>query len=249
MGTPQSRIVIVRRPPATMPDGVDRELAHRQWRGYVDALGDHGWLIVEADPVEHQPLGVFVGEVLAVVGRRALTAADPDDERRDEIRSAAQTARALGLSVHEWEGEGRFDASDVIDAGKAVYLGRSAGTDAEGLERAGALVRSWVPNGTTVVPVTGTARLSGAMSVLPDGTVVGDPARLDGFPFPGPFVEAPEPRGATVVPLDRKTVLVSAEAPLTAELLRARGLQVVTVPIGEYERLGGTLATLSARIR
>ena len=42
---------------------------------------------------------------------------------------------------------------------------------------------------------------------------------------------------------------MSADAPRTAELYAARGLEVVTVPITEFEKLEGCVTCLSVRIR
>ena len=42
---------------------------------------------------------------------------------------------------------------------------------------------------------------------------------------------------------------MSADAPRTAELYDSRGLEVVTVPITEFEKLEGCVTCLSVRIR
>ena len=59
----------------------------------------------------------------------------------------------------------------------------------------------------------------------------------------------PEEHGTAVVDLGDGAVLMSADAPRTAELYRSRGLEVVTVPITEFERLEGCVTCLSVRIR
>jgi N-dimethylarginine dimethylaminohydrolase len=45
------------------------------------------------------------------------------------------------------------------------------------------------------------------------------------------------------------TVLMSADAPGSAELFESRGLSVVRVPITEFEKLEGCVTCLSVRIR
>ena len=59
----------------------------------------------------------------------------------------------------------------------------------------------------------------------------------------------PEEHGTAVVDLGDDTVLMSADAPRTAELFRGRGLTVVTVPITEFEKLEGCVTCLSVRLR
>ena len=59
----------------------------------------------------------------------------------------------------------------------------------------------------------------------------------------------PEEHGTAVVDLGDGAVVMSADAPRTAGLLRARGLDVVTVPVTEFEKLEGCVTCLSVRLR
>jgi dimethylargininase len=43
--------------------------------------------------------------------------------------------------------------------------------------------------------------------------------------------------------------LISADAPATTSLLRDRGLDVITVPVTEFEKLEGCVTCLSVRVR
>ena len=91
--------------------------------------------------------------------------------------------------------------------------------------------------------------LKSALTALPDGTVIGFRPKVDdpdAFPT---FVGVPEAHGSAVVVLDNSTVLMSADAPATAELLRARELEVLTVPVSEFEKLEGCVTCLSVRVR
>jgi len=70
--------------------------------------------------------------------------------------------------------------------------------------------------------------------------------------WPGAFPAyegMPEEGGAHVVILDPDHLLMSASAPQTAELLRARGYRVTTVDISEFEKLEGCVTCLSVRLR
>jgi dimethylargininase len=44
-------------------------------------------------------------------------------------------------------------------------------------------------------------------------------------------------------------VLLSDAAPATADLLRGRGLTVLTTPVTEFEKLEGCVTCLSVRVR
>jgi len=91
--------------------------------------------------------------------------------------------------------------------------------------------------------------LKSGVTALPDGTVIGYlPLVDDPAVFPA-FLAVPEPEGVAVVVLDRDSVLMSASAPRTADLLRERGLEVVTTPLTEFEKLEGCVTCLSVRLR
>ena len=91
--------------------------------------------------------------------------------------------------------------------------------------------------------------LKSAVSALPDGTVLGYPPNVDDPSIYPSFLAVPEEAGAHVVLLDEDRVLMAANAPHTAAMLRERGLHVVSVDIGEFEKLEGCVTCLSVRVR
>lgn len=86
------------------------------------------------------------------------------------------------------------------------------------------------------------------MTALPDGTVIGYPPLVDDPSLFPRFLAVPEAEGTAVVVLGERRVLMSASAPQTAELLRERGLDVVTVAVSEFEKLEGCVTCLSVRL-
>jgi dimethylargininase len=91
--------------------------------------------------------------------------------------------------------------------------------------------------------------LKSAVTALPDGTVIGwDPAVDDPTLFPK-YLSMPEESGAHVVVIDDHRVLMAADAPQSAALLRSRGYEVICVDISEYEKLEGCVTCLSVRLR
>ena len=91
--------------------------------------------------------------------------------------------------------------------------------------------------------------LKSAVTALPDGTVIGFEPLVDDPTVFGTFLAVPEESGSHVVLLGGETVLMAADAPSTAALLRMRGLDVVTVDISEFQRLEGCVTCLSVRMR
>lgn len=61
------------------------------------------------------------------------------------------------------------------------------------------------------------------------------------------LLKVSEPAGANVLALDGR-VLVSAEAPRTAELLASRGLRLVALELSQIHAGDGALSCLSLRV-
>jgi len=143
---------------------------------------------------------------------------------------------------------GTLDGGDVLKVDSIVYVGASARTNAEGIRQLRGLL---TPHGYSVVavPVTRALHLKSTMTALPDGTIIGDPALVDVPSLFPRFLPVPEPEGVAVVELSPESLLMSSSAPKTAEMLAGLGYRVVTVDIGEFEKLEGCVTCLSVRVR
>ena len=249
--------LLVRRPSPRLAEGelthigrvpVDADLALEQWKGYVDAFRQRGWEVIEIPPVDEHPDGVFVEDTVVVFGDLAVTTRPGADSRRGEVVSTRAVVETTGLDVAAIEEPGFLDGGDVLKVDRTVYVGASSRTNEEGIAQLSALLE---PRGWSVeaVPVTKVLHLKSGITALPDGTVVGYEPLVDDPAGFARFVGVPEEHGTAVVVLDEDTVLMSADAPETAALWRARGLEVVTVPISEFEKLEGCVTCLSVRVR
>jgi len=249
--------LLVRRPSPALAAGelthvdrvpVDAGLALAQWHGYVDAFRGRGWEVVEIDPADGHPDGVFVEDAAVVFGDLAVLASAGAASRRGELATVAPVLAKLGLALHRIDPPGRLDGGDVLKVGRTAYVGRSSRTDDAGIEQLRAIVE---PAGWTVVSVavTRTLHLKSAVTALPDGTIIGRDETLDDPSVFSDFLEVPEEQGTAVVDLGDGAVLMSAAAPRTAASFRARGLEVVAVAITEFEKLEGCVTCLSVRIR
>jgi dimethylargininase len=144
--------------------------------------------------------------------------------------------------------EGNLDGGDVLKVGRQVYVGLTGTTDAAAVDQLRRILepRGWA---VTAVPVTKALHLKSAITALPDGTIIGHGPIVDDPSMFERYLEVPEEPGCHVVVLDEATVLMSSAAPQTEALLRARGLEVVTVDISEFEKLEGCVTCLSVRVR
>lgn len=254
MSTPR---VLVRRPSPQLAAGelthlqrvpVDAALALRQWEAYVDAFRDHGWAVSEIAPADEHPDGVFVEDAVVVFGDLAVLTSPGAPSRRGELGTVATALEATPLTVRRLTLPGTLDGGDVLKVGRTVYVGRSARTSEDGIEQLRALL---APAGWTVraVPVSRVLHLKSGLTALPDGTIIGQARNVDEVAaFPG-FLEVPEEHGTAVVDLGGGAVLMSADAPRTAALFRARGYDVVPADISEFEKLEGCVTCLSVRLR
>lgn len=227
---------------------IDLDRAHAQWGAYVAALEGFGWRIATVDPVDECPDAVFVEDTAVMFDRLAVLARPGAPSRRPEV---AGTADVLGRLIDVETvplASGRLDGGDVLKIGRRAYVGIGGRTDAEGVHE---LARMLAPRGWEVVgvPVSRVLHLKSAVTALPDGTVIGFEPLVDDPGAFERFLPVPEEDGAHVVVIDDRTVLMADSAPATAQLLRARGLEVTEVDISEFIRLEGCVTCLSIRIR
>lgn len=248
---------LVRRPSPRLAEGlvthivrrpVDLDLAARQWRGYVDVLRAQGWDIIEIEPADDCPDSVFVEDPLVVYRDLAVVTRPGAPQRRPETAGTEAAVRAAGYRVVRIVEPATLDGGDVLKVGSTVYVGRGGRTNDEGIRQ---LTEHLTPLGATVVPVpvTKVLHLKSAVSALPDGTVIGYPPLVDDPSVFDDFLAVPEDPGAHVVLLGDNRVLLAASAPATAELFTTIGLVPVTVDIGEFEKLEGSVTCLSVRLR
>ena len=253
--------LLVRRPSPALAHGelthiertpVDPDLALRQWQGYVAAFADRGWTVHQLEPADEHPDGVFVEDTVVMFDDLAVITSPGTASRRGETVTTEQALgalpAALGIEVTRILEPGHLDGGDVLKIGRTVYVGASSRTDAAGIDQLRTLLepRGWQ---VVAVPVTKVLHLKSGVTALPDGTVIGYPPLVDDTSVYPEFLPAPEEHGTAVVDLGDGTIVMSADAPRSAELYAARGLEVVTVPITEFEKLEGCVTCLSVRIR
>jgi dimethylargininase len=248
-------VALVRRPSPRLSEGivthiertpVDVELAGRQHESYVQALAACGWSVREVPPADDCPDSVFVEDTVVVCEDLAVVAHPGAPVRRPETAALPETARGLGLRVAMIEPPGTLDGGDVLQVGSTVYVGHGGRTNAAGIKQ---LADHLAPLGRSVIPIplTEVLHLKSAATALPDGTVLtfGGLVAADAFPR---TIAVPEERGAHVVPVGGREVLIAASAPATASLVADLGWNPVVVDISEFERLEGCVTCLSVLI-
>ncbi|MFB6609927.1 dimethylargininase [Agromyces sp. NPDC056379] len=252
------RIALVRIPASNLDEAVlthrdrqpiDQALADQQWDNYCAALVAEGWETIEVDAAPELADSVFVEDMVVMFGDLAVLASPGAESRRAEVEAVERAVRNVpGLTVTRIELPGTLDGGDVLKVGSTVYVGASDRTNAEGIRQLRTLL---TPHRYTVVavPITKALHLKSAVTALPDGTIIGDPALLDVTTLFPRFLPVFEPEGVAVVELSRESLLMSSSAPQTAAMIASLGYRVVTVDIGEFEKLEGCVTCLSVRVR
>ncbi len=228
---------------------IDPERAAAQHAGYVELLRTLGHEVVRVAPAPEHPDGTFVEDAVVVADDLAVLTRSGAQSRRGEVTTVRDAVRGLGLRTHDVVAPATIDGGDVLQVGRQVFVGLGGRTNPDGVEQ---LRAALAPLGRTVVPVevTGCLHLKSGATALPDGTVVAVTSWLDTSVFERAgltVVEAPEHAGADLL-LSGERVVVSAAAPLTAELVRRRGFEVNPVRIDELEKAECGVTCLSVLV-
>ncbi|MBS1691485.1 MAG: N(G),N(G)-dimethylarginine dimethylaminohydrolase [Actinobacteria bacterium] len=250
-------IALVRPPSSRLAEGqltfqerepVDADRARAQWDDYVAALRTSGFECVELAPAQDHPDGVFVEDTVVIVGGTAILTRPGTPSRAGEVASMKDALAALGIPIREIAAPGHLDGGDVLKIGDTIYVGRSSRTDDAGIDQFTAFADE-LGFAVVRIPVTRALHLKTTLSALPDGTIIGYAPLVDDPSMFAEFLPIPEPQGSAVLVLGDDAVLISGSAPGTAEVLRRRGLHVVTTSITEFEKVEGGVTCLSVRIR
>lgn len=226
----------------------DVALARLQHRGYVAALASAGVGVLHIPADEAHPDACFIEDTAVILGAHALISRPGAPSRRGECGPVA-AALSARCELHTMAAPAILDGGDVLRAGPLLFVGMSRRSDAAGA-RSLAAVAAREGLELRTVPVAAGLHLKSAVTlidehtlVLHDGAIDPAPLRAAGFDL----LRVAEPAGGNVLALGRR-LLVSADAPATAALLRSRGHDVTSLDVSEFHRGDGALTCLSLRL-
>jgi dimethylargininase len=224
---------------------IDVALARRQHEAYCAALDACGCRVVRLPAVDAHPDAVFVEDVAIALDTVAIRTRPGAVSRRGEVDTVA-AAIAPHRRVAAIEAPGTLDGGDVLRIGRALFVGRSARSNADGIAQLSALV---APAGYDVVPVAidGCLHLKSAVTSVADGTILIHRDWIDDAPFAA-FrsidVDAAEPHAANALRIGAH-VIYPTSFPATGERLRAAGIEVVPVDVSELQKAEGAVTCCS----
>jgi dimethylargininase len=263
-------LALVRSPSSRLAEGevthlrrqaLDVARAAAQHAAYVALLERHGYALVWVPPADEHPDGVFVEDALIVLGgddgEGGQRASDPAiailtrpgaASRRDEVASVASVIEALGLPAHRIVAPATLDGGDVLITARHVLVGLSSRSNAAAVEQLRALA---APRRQVLgIAVTGALHLKSAVTALPDGSLIAVPAWVDTAELAslGYRVHAAlEPSGGDVLCLG-EVVLLPADAPATAAMLRGLGFVVEFIDVSELQKIEAGVTCMSVLV-
>ncbi len=256
MGTKKA---LVRLPSPRLAEGIvtkverqpiDYHVASKQWEAYAEAMESSGWEIIEVPPADDSPDGVFVEDTVVMFRNVAVITRPGAETRRSEVAGTEEAVQRLGCSVNRIRAPGTLDGGDVVRIGDTLYVGSGGRSNADGLRQLRSILE---PLGATIVaarvPLEKVVHLRSAMSALLDGTIVGYPPLLEGRDDFSSMLAVPELSGAQVVDLGANRILMAADCPKSEATLADLGYQPLTVDISEFQKLEGSVPSLSVRLR
>jgi dimethylargininase len=227
-------------------EAIDIVRAQEQHRAYAECLRQLGVDVIGLPAEADYPDAVFVEDAAIVLDEVAIMTRLGAVSRRGESTSLAQALKPY-RTLRWMSDPATMDGGDVMLAGKTLYVGVTARSNAAGIAQLAAVVE---PFGYHVQPVVvhGCLHLKSACSYIGDAVMVYRPW-MDVAAFAGlPLVDAPEESGANVLDVGG-TVLVAATAPRTAELLAKMGRQVGVLDNSELMKAEGALTCCSLLFR
>jgi dimethylargininase len=218
---------------------IDLERAIAQHRAYQDLLRDLGLDVneIEADP--ELPDCCFIEDTAIVLDEVAVVTCPGAPSRRPETEVVA-AALAPHRRLVRMTAPDHADGGDVLVVGRRIFAGLSRRTGPAGVTALAEAVR---PSGYSVTPVRvhGCLHLKSAITAASDQTLLVNPDWIDLSVFRGfDLLEvAPEEADAANVLRVGRTLVAAAGFPRTADRLRARGFDVTTVDISEFQKAEG----------
>ena len=224
---------------------IDLDLARAQHRAYEEALTSLGCRVRRLPELPEQPDSVFVEDTAVVLDEVAVITRPGAESRRGETESMAavlQEYRTLARIV----APGILDGGDVLQVGRALYVGLSARSNRAGAAQLQAATARF---GYRVVTVAtrGCLHLKTAVTLGAPGLLLINPAWADAGAFEDLDclpVDPAEPHGANAVLVDGR-LIYPASCPRTRERLLGRGLQPVSVDMSETEKAEGGVTCCS----
>jgi dimethylargininase len=224
---------------------IDIETAQTQHHGYVQALKELGYAVLELPAEPNLPDSVFVEDAAVILPDVALITQPGADSRKPETESIA---RAL-LPYRELvfiESPGSVDGGDVLVLGKNIYVGLSTRSNQAAIDQMNEKLGKYGYK-TQGVEMHDCLHLKTAVTRVDDKTLLINRKWVDMENFEG-FelidVDTSEPFAANCLPVG-DAIIFPVAFPKTSAKLVAHGYKIKPVIVDELAKAEGAVTCCS----
>ena len=249
---------LVRTPAPSVTDGLRAdggeapsfEGVRAEHRAYVAALEQAGVTVETLPPLDAFPDSVFVEDPAFVLPEGAILLRPGAPSRLDEAAELAPALRRRFARVLELD-RGFVDGGDILVLPGEILIGLSARTDRAGAERFTELADQLGHRVRIAATPPGVLHFKTACALVDEETIIATPALAAAGCFPGfelVVTPAGEEKAANLIRLNDR-VLIGADYPRTADMLAARGCDLVALDVAEIRKIDAGLSCMSLRWR
>jgi len=228
---------------------IDLDLAKQQHAAYAQALADLGCEVVSLAALDEMADSVFVEDVAIVFDEVAVMTRPGAVSRRGEGATVA-SALAQYRPLLRIEAPGTLDGGDVLRCGRQVFVGRSARSNADGIEQLRQLIKEFGYS-VEAVDTRDCLHLKSAVTAVAPGVLLINRDWVDADPFAG-FqlidVAADEAHAANAlrVEVNGRAGLIYPDCfPQTLARLRTAGIAVSVIDLSELQKAEGAVTCCS----
>ncbi|MFN4170330.1 MAG: dimethylarginine dimethylaminohydrolase family protein [Pseudorhodobacter sp.] len=249
---------ITRRPAASITAGLravdtgtpDLALMQAHHADYIAALKETGARVVELDPLDAYPDSVFVEDTALCLPEGAVIMRPGAPSRLGEAAEMAPHLKKLYGEVRWITGEDSFiEGGDILTTEHEILVGRSARTNAAGIDELARLVAPWGHRLHEVATPPGVLHFKTDCSLLDGETILATPRLAASGCFKGYRViltATGEEACANTIRFN-DLVLMPAGFPATRDALVAAGYALREIGNSECAKLDGGMSCLSLR--
>ncbi len=224
---------------------IDVQIAQAQHHGYVQAIKELGYAVLELPAEQDLPDSVFVEDTAIVLPEVALITNPGADSRKPETESITRALRPYRELVFI-QPPGSLDGGDVLVLGKNIYVGMSTRSNKAAVDQMNQLLAPYGYH-THAVDMHDCLHLKTAVTRVDDKTLLINRRWVDVEHFEG-FdlidVDASEPFAANCLPL-QGGIIYPVAFPLTRAKLEARGHVIKPVVVDELAKAEGAVTCCS----
>lgn len=256
---PRTTRAIVRPPTPNFHQGIttsnlglpDFPTALLQHKAYCKALNQCGLTVTVLDPDPRYPDSTFIEDTAVIAADHAIITRPGADSRIGEAESIAKCLSEFFPQLDSIEPPGTLDGGDVCQVESHFFVGISLRTNQSGAKQLSKVLKShgYTSSHIDIRRIEGVLHLKSGLSYLRNNQLVVTESLADIQAF-SEFELIQVPKGAEYAAnclYINNYVLAAAGFPEFKRLLKAKGYNVITLDVTEFQKMDGGLSCLSLR--